>query len=285
MSSTDQSPDQKRGLKGKISRVLKAAAMSSPETPAASKPETEPKASLLKDLFGDGGRETKDSGKTQVQSGSAGAGANAGSAQGTGRGDGALDDAWTRIHKRKEDTTVLAIAPPVGKVDRLAEAALKSFSLEVVKRLKQTLADIGVDVGRVPAIEREDGGKAAKQHIDVAFQKWLAQKGVASKVKAITARLDGRRDLTDGRRLVLSAGYTLLLAEFLAGAGRDRETFSKLLRDDAGVADAMLFELGREGGLLDEYAAGLVGEVMRENRMRADGNAVDAVVRQVRAAL
>ena len=154
--------------------------------------------------------------------------------------------------KREQFGDVLAITRPRSKLDPLAEAALKTLAQE-----------------ELPA------------DLEKQVRASIVEKGIASAVRKVTDRLNGRQ-MTDGRRWALATTYLLLLSRLLVG---EQAKIEKLFADDLGVSERIMLDLEADDGPLDKFAGLIVKLVMNKNRIKDDEALLKVVAQQVRSAI
>ena len=180
---------------------------------------------------------------------------------------------WRKIidsQRKTVETDVLKISPPRSKLDPIAKGAL-------VELRKKLMEDAGYS--------DDDGTASASADTDQDgnpdVRAFITRNGIASEVKRVTDRLNGRR-ITDGRRWVLTTAYEFILAKLFWERG---DQVKRFIKDDLGVAEKILLELEAKGGPLDAFVNLIVNSVMERNRINPSNTLRELVAQKVRAAI
>lgn len=174
----------------------------------------------------------------------------------------ALKPDWDRLNARRAETLqtdVLKISAPRAKLDTFAKLALKTLR------------------------ENFKSKAASPEELERSVRAAITNKGIASKVKKVTDRLNQRR-MTDGRRWVLATTYMHLLSELILSEPDD-DALRRLMKDDLGVAERLMFDLEAKGGPFEAFAVQIVSLVMKQNRVTDSKVILEIVSQQVRAAI
>lgn len=186
---------------------------------------------------------------------------------------------------------LLTVEPPPVPADALIKEALKALSDRASSRLEQLALELSAGRCRSlgePFLNREGLPRRGRVrgHAERTLLRWLERKGVAAEVRALTDYLNGREDLSPGYRWALSATFPWLLAELLARTGvTSRHGIATRLADPETVATEILFALAGDEGPLDEFADLMVEAAASRPGSRLQGLRLEAVKREVRAAL
>lgn len=168
-------------------------------------------------------------------------------------------------HKQNGKAGILGITHPRAVLDPIAEEVLDEIS--------------------------RDSVNAENRLLD-----YIDRKGIASEVNKVTQRINARH-MTDVRRWLLSKTYVLLLEKLFNDQVRKYEGESglhdkdflldkrlrDLVTDDLGVADKLMRSLESPGGILDDFANGIVRKIMKRNDIDKSKNFQDLVAQQVRS--
>ncbi len=169
---------------------------------------------------------------------------------------------WDKLNARRGETLqtdVLKILPPRAKLDPIAISALKILR------------------------DNFKSNAVSPENLERNVRATITSKGIASKVKKVTDRLNRRR-MTDGRRWVLATTYMHLLSE-LFRSEPDNEALSRVMNDDLGVAERLMLDLEAPKGPFEAFAAQIVDLVMKKNRVAHSEVILEIVSQQVRAAI
>lgn len=175
---------------------------------------------------------------------------------------GLLNEGWGRImdsQRRVTEANVLAIHRPRGKLDPIAEAALRKVCA---------------------ALEKKAG--KLKVEVECELRDRITDNGIASEVQRITQRLNARR-MTDGRRWVLSETYPFLLETLFVRRGV--KNLERLVADDLGVSQEVMLLLDARQGPVHQFASQMVKVVMAKNKISETEVFCERVSQQVRSAI
>lgn len=175
---------------------------------------------------------------------------------------GLLNEGWGRImdsQRRLTEANVLAIHRPRGKLDAIAEAALRKVCA---------------------ALEKKAG--KLKVEVECELRDRITDNGIASEVQRITQRLNARR-MTDGRRWVLSETYPFLLETLFVRRGV--KNLERLVADDLGVSQEVMLLLDARQGPVHQFASQMVKVVMAKNKISETEVFCERVSQQVRSAI
>ena len=164
---------------------------------------------------------------------------------------GDLKPTWDKLRERPgSESSLLKVTTRISKLDPIAAQALSN-------------------VKKAFPVDQE------------ALRKLITNKGWATELDRVIKRINGLR-ISENKRVILAAVYPSLLKTLLCSEQADRE-----VKDDAGFAEALMFEFERENGPLDKFAQEVVKLVGTKHRINfaADNILRDLVAHQVRAGL
>lgn len=122
--------------------------------------------------------------------------------------------------------------------------------------------------------------------VEERMRKLVSSKGWATELDKAIKRINRLR-MSENKRVVLAAVYPGILHEVLTSSNLSDADANKLVKDDKGVVEEILFELEKKNGALDVFAQTIVELVGQKNRVKFTQDNVmrNLITHQVRVSL